>query len=263
MNAPSPRFQGRVCLVTGAASGIGLACARRMAEEGAQVVGVDLDDSPAWQSLGLGEPMHRMDVRDFGAQRQLVDEIHARHGRLDVLVTAAGVAGGGAAHQLEEEEWDRVVDINLKATWLSCKAALQRMAQARSGSVITIASIEGLNGCEGGSCYNASKGGVVLLTKNIAMDYGRLGIRANAICPGFIETPMFSAVMGDEGMAAYRDRVREQHMLGRFGRPEEIAATAAFLGSDDASFISGQALAVDGGFTAGCSFGTHAMMGLT
>ena len=253
MGVPAFRFQGRVCLITGAASGIGLACAERMAAEGGQVVGVDLNDSPGWQELGA--PMHRLDVRDLAAQRKAVDEVYARYGRLDVVVTAAGVAGGGVAHQLDEEEWDRVVDINLKATWLSCKAALERMASQRRGAIVTIASIEGLNACEGGSCYNASKGGVVLLTKNVAIDYGPLGIRANAICPGFIETPLLEQVMGDESMATHRERIREQHKLGRFGQAEEIAAAAAFLGSDDASFVSGQTLAVDGGFSAGPSFG--------
>ncbi len=260
MSAAARRYQGQVCLITGAASGIGLACAQRMAEEGGTVVGIDLNSSPAWERLGGS--MHQLDVRDLAAQRKVVDHIFDNHGRLDVVVTAAGVAGGGAVHQVEEEEWDRVLDINLKATWISCKVALERMSQQRSGSVITIASIEGLNACEGGSSYNASKGGVVLLTKNIAIDYGRLGIRANAICPGFIETPMFDAVLGDKSMATHRERIREQHKLGRFGKPEEIAATAAFLGSDDASFVSGQALAVDGGFSAGYSVGMVEMMGL-
>jgi NAD(P)-dependent dehydrogenase (short-subunit alcohol dehydrogenase family) len=152
------------------------------------------------------------------------------------------------------------VGINLTGTMLSVKACLASMVEARGGSIITIASVEGLEGCEGGSGYNASKGAVVLLTKNLACDYGRLGIRANAICPGFIDTPMFqdvTALMGERTQL-----IREQHKLGRFGEPHEIAGAAAFLASDDASFVTGVALPVDGGYTAGHSYGLAQDMGL-
>lgn len=139
---------------------------------------------------------------------------------------------------------------------------LPTMIEQRSGSLITIASVEGLEAAEGGSTYNASKGGVVLLTKNMAIDYGRLGIRANAICPGFIDTPLLQSVLGSDGFAEPRERIRLQHKLGRFGKPEEIAGAAFFFASDDASFVTGQALAVDGGYTAGHSVGVVEMMGL-
>ena len=134
------------------------------------------------------------------------------------------------------------------------------MIAAASGSIITISSVEGIEGFEGGSCYNASKGAVVLLTKNLAADYGRLGIRANAICPGFIDTPMFQNVKLMLGERA--ELIREQHKLGRFGQPEEIAGAAFFLASDDSSFVTGTALPVDGGYTAGHSFGIVEEMGL-
>ena len=124
-------------------------------------------------------------------------------------------------------------------------------------SIITVASVEGLEGCEGGSTYNASKGAVVLLTKNLACDYGAAGIRANAICPGFIDTPMFRAVVTN---LPYADSIRAQHKLGRFGRPEEIAGAAFFLASDDSSFVTGVALPVDGGYIAGHSYGLSTMM---
>jgi NAD(P)-dependent dehydrogenase (short-subunit alcohol dehydrogenase family) len=127
---------------------------------------------------------------------------------------------------------------------------------------VNLASIEGLEGTAGGSVYNASKGGVVLLTKNIAIDYGRRGIRANVICPGFIETPMMEAVFQAPAMARVREEIRQEHKLRRFGRPEEIASVACFLLSSDASFVSGQALAVDGGYLAGRDHHVTELMGL-
>jgi NAD(P)-dependent dehydrogenase (short-subunit alcohol dehydrogenase family) len=259
------RLENKVCLVTGAASGIGYACALRFAEEGAAVVGSDVSESADWDrvaSAAKGSQFHVVDVREEEAQNAMATKAVEEFGRIDTIVTAAGVAGGGPVHLLPLEEWQRVQDINLTGTFLSAKAVLPTMIEQRSGSIITVASVEGLEGGEGGSTYNASKGGVVILTKNLALDYGRLGIRANAICPGFIETPMFHSVMDGEHFTAQKERIREQHKLGRFGKPEEIAGAAFFLASDDSSFVSGQALAVDGGFTAGHSVGITEMMGL-
>ena len=248
------RLDGKVALVTGAASGLGAACADRFAAEGAQVVRIDLHE---------GEHIHVADVTDEAAVADAVGRTVREHGRLDAVVNAAGVAGGGPVHLLDVVEWDRVVRVNLTGTFLVCKHALAPMLEQRSGSLVNVASIEGIEGTEGGSAYNASKGAVVLLTKNLAIDYGRVGVRANCICPGFIEgTTMFESVMGGEGMAKYRERYREGHKLGRFGRPEEIAAAALFLVSDDASFVTGHALVVDGGFTAGTRTGVLEPLGL-
>ena len=265
------RLSGKVAIVTGAASGIGYACAMRFAQEGAAVVGCDLREPDAWKQVAKaareaggakGSQFHVVDVRDEAAQQAMVAQAVSEFGRIDVLVTAAGVAGGGPVHLLPLAEWQRVQDINLTGTFLSAKSVLPTMIAQRSGSIITIASIEGLEGGEGASTYNAAKGGVVILTKNLALDYGRLGIRANSICPGFIETPMFQSVMNGEHFAVQKERIREQHKLGRFGRPEEIAGAALFLASDDSSFVSGVALPVDGGFTAGHAVGVTKLMGL-
>jgi NAD(P)-dependent dehydrogenase (short-subunit alcohol dehydrogenase family) len=250
------RLDGKVALVTGAASGIGLACARRFADEGAKVAGVDLEPGPDGD-------VRVADVADEESIRDAIDGVVRDHGRVDVVLNAAGVAGGGPIHLLDAAEWERVVRVNLTGTFLVCKHALTHMVAQRSGSLVNIGSIEGIEGTEGGSSYNASKGAVVLITKNLAIDYGRVGVRANCICPGFIEgTTMFDSVMELEGMAKVREQYRQAHKLGRFGRPEEIAAAAAFLASDDASFVTGHALVVDGGFTAGMRTGVLEPLGL-
>ena len=255
------RLENRVCYVTGASSGIGLACAKRFAQESAIVVGSDLQPNEEWnQEVGGENAFFQLDVRDQTAQEEVVAEINDRYGRIDAVVTSAGVAGGGPVHSIDLENWQHVQDVNLTGTMLSIKAVLPAMMEQRSGSIVTIASIEGIEGCEGGSTYNASKGGVILLTKNLANDYGRLGIRANAICPGFIRTPMFEATVSLMGDRA--EKIKDQHKLGRWGEAEEIAGAALFLVSDDSSFITGVALPVDGGYTAGHWYGMTTLMGL-
>jgi len=256
-------LKGKVAIVTGAASGIGLACARRYAAEGAIVVGLDRNRSDAWAAVEQSAPdsrFHQADVTDNAAQQAVAAETAREFGGIDILLTAAGVGDGGPVGMLEEATWDRVIDINLKGTFLSIRAVLDTMTAQRSGSIITIASVEGLNGTEGGSAYNASKGGVVLLTKNVAIDYGRMGIRCNTICPGFIDTPLLHEVMG--AMPDFKADVVRETKVGRFGRPEEIAGAAYFLASDDASYVTGHTLVVDGGYTAGHRHGIVEMMGL-
>jgi NAD(P)-dependent dehydrogenase (short-subunit alcohol dehydrogenase family) len=253
------RLEGKRCLITGVSSGIGAACATRFLAEGAVVAGLDVaepDDSGRLAGFASA------DVRDEAAVIAAVAELTAAlGGGVDVLLNCAGVAGAMPVHLLPVEEWDRVLDINLKGTFLVCKHVLAGMLERRAGTIVNLASIEGLEANDLVAAYNASKGGVVLLTKQMAIDYGRAGIRVNCVCPGFIETPM-TAMLTAPGAEVFHDRIADAHMLGRFGRADEVANVALFLASDEASFVTGHAMVVDGGLTAGHRWGLGAALGL-
>src|SRR5689334_20728075 len=209
------RIDGEVAFVTGAPSGIGAACARRFVDEGATVAGFDLQ--PPVDDLPLAG-FWSLDVRDEAAITAAVEAAVAEVGPPTILVNAAGVSGTADVVNLDEAEWDRIVDINLKGTYLVNKHVVPHLVAAGTGSVVNLASIEGLEGLPGQAAYNASKGGVVLLTRNMAIDYGRSGVRVNCLCPGYIETPM-TGVLREPGLEEIRDTFIDMHQLGRPGQP--------------------------------------------
>jgi NAD(P)-dependent dehydrogenase (short-subunit alcohol dehydrogenase family) len=254
------RLDDKVAVITGAASGIGGACALRFAREGAKIAALDVADPKPEHRDGVAKAARdvlwaKLDVRDEASVERAISGVLERFGRIDALVNAAGVSGVGSVDALDAAEWDRVLGINLKGTFLVSKHVVRAMKAQGSGSIVHLASIEGIEGFQAQAAYNASKGGVVVLTRNMAIDYGPFGVRVNCLCPGYIETPM-TDMLKAPGLEGIREQFIALHHLRRAGRPEEVAACALFLCSDDASFVTGHALVVDGGFTAGRSLST-------
>jgi NAD(P)-dependent dehydrogenase (short-subunit alcohol dehydrogenase family) len=253
------RFEGKVALITGGASGIGLATAERLLEEGAAVVIADVDGEAAEAAVsalregGLGlASAARCDVTRGDQVQAAVDDLVARHGRLDVLFNNAGIFEPGEVHEVSEEAWDRQIGVNLRSVYLVSHHAVPVMLAQGSGAIVNNASVAALVGDRNGVAYCASKGGVGMITKAMALDYAARGIRVNAICCGEIDTPLFERESYQIGMTpdSYRELLNEYHPIGRIGLPSEAAAAVAFLASDDASFITGVLLPVDGGYAA-------------
>ena len=244
----SPRLEGRVAIVTGAARGIGLACARRLAEEGARVVLADLDaDAGAAAAATIpAASFVAADVSRKSDAEALVARAIERGGRIDILVNNAGVTHACAFLDLAEEDFDRVLRVNLKSMFLCGQAAARAMvARGTRGAIVNLSSVNAVLAIPNQVPYVVSKGGVNQLTKVMALALAPHGIRVNGIGPGTINTEMArAAVLSDD---AARRRILSRTPLGRLGEPEEIAAVAAFLASDDASYLTGQTIYPDGG----------------
>lgn len=244
------RFEGKVVIVTGAASGIGAATARRFAAEGANVVLVDRDEirlGSVAKEMHVDRVLaHVADVSDSKAVDGMISTAVERFGRLDVLVNNAGVHEGGEPEDITNEQWRKVMATDLDGVFFGCRAALAHLDKTK-GSIVNTASISGTGGDWAMSPYNAAKGGVVNLTRALAMDLGKRGVRVNAVCPSLTRTGMTEDMMGDKKLLA---KFSERIPLGRVCEPEEIASVIAFLASDDASFMTGANVAVDGGVSA-------------
>jgi len=253
------RFQDKVVVVTGAGSGIGKATALAFGCEGAKVVAADIDAASAQATAeqikadgGQAEAL-QVDVSVAADVGRMVTTTVERLGRLDVMVNNAGVFFQLPVVLVPEEQWDWLMSINLRGVYLGCKHAVPQMIRQGKGAIVNTASIAGLRGFGGYGTYGAAKGGVVQLTKALAVEVARVGIRVNCVCPGIIETAMLDQGVAQMGLdkAAFIQLAGEAHPMGRIGRPEEVAAAILFLASDEASFITGVALPVDGGMWAG------------
>ena len=246
-----PLLTGKTAIVTGASRGIGLAIARRFAEEGARVLVASRSAPPEDMQTGSCR-WHAADISDPAQVEALFDQAVAQVGRVDVLVNNAGVQLEKTLAETSEEDWDWLMGINLKGLFLCSRAAIRQMRhQGGGGAILNLGSVSGQIADYGLAAYCASKAGVHGLTRAIAVDHGPEGIRCNAICPGWIRTEMVDQAFAqaDDPSDAER-RALARHPLGRMGAPEDIAAMAAWLASDEASFVSGQFFTVDGALTA-------------
>ena len=240
----SDRLSQRVAVITGAASGLGLATMQRFCREGAVVAALDVNPNAVVERIAddrLDATAVACDVSDESSVARAVAEVCERFGRIDIVAHFAGITRDAMHHKMTLDTWEAVIRVNLTGSFIVAKAVSAMMVPRRSGSIILISS-RSAYGNIGQANYSASKGGVISLARTLALELGRFNIRVNAIAPGFIETPMTSTVP---------DHLRERSIgttpLGRIGRPEEIAAVACFLASDDSSFITGQVINADGG----------------
>ncbi|MFD6180606.1 SDR family NAD(P)-dependent oxidoreductase [Streptomyces goshikiensis] len=247
-------FKDRVVVVTGAASGIGKQTAIEFARQAAQVVVADIDERHGaavvadMKNDGLDAIFVRTDLTSEADCENLIAAATDTFGRLDVLVNNAGIEISTPLHEMSEQEWDKLVDTNLKSMFLCSKHALRHMIGATDGAIVNVCSVSGLVAWPGIAAYNATKGGVMMLTKSLAVDYASYGIRANCVCPSIIDTPMTDTSIGND--ASVKEEKAKLNPIGRLGTPEDVANAILFLASEKSSFITGAALTVDGGYTA-------------
>jgi NAD(P)-dependent dehydrogenase (short-subunit alcohol dehydrogenase family) len=248
------RLKDKVAIITGAASGIGKATAKLFAEHGAKVVVADIDKDGGSQTVtqiqnGGNEAIFvETDVTLKVDTEKMVAQTIETYGKLDILFNNAGIAMRLPVAELPEEDWHRCLDVNLTGVFLCAKAAIPAMQKNGGGSIINMSSIYGVVGADVRAAYVASKGGVTNLTRGMALDYAENNIRVNCICPGFVETPLVAGVIKTpEEYQALADK----HPMCRLGQPEEIAYGALYLASDESAFVTGIALPIDGGYTAG------------
>ncbi len=255
------RVQGKVCVVTGASMGIGAACARRLAEQGAVVVLTDRADAQGealatqLRAAGLRASYRSLDVTDEARWQAVIDEIVREHGRLDVLVNNAGTGVRCAPDEQTLEQWRALTSINLDGVFLGTKHAIRAMKRndPKGGSIVNMSSIEGLIGDPMLGAYNATKGGVTLYTKSVALYCARerTGIRVNSVHPGYIATPLVQgAIDASPDPAAMRRALESLHPVGHLGEPDDIAWGVVYLASDESKFMTGASLVIDGGYTA-------------
>jgi dihydroanticapsin dehydrogenase len=251
------RFEGSSVIVTGGASGIGKATAEAFMEEGADVSVIDLSEKSCttfrreMTRRGFDPLVLKGDVTRSGDVSRMVRKVLKEHDRVDVLFNNAGILVEGTIEDVTEGDWDRIMAVNVKGIFLMTKAVVPAMLSQGKGVIVNNASCSGLVGDRNAIAYNTSKGAVVLLTKCLALDYAQKNIRANCVCPGEIDTPMFRREAKARRMPVeeYRRQLCEVHPIGRLGVPKEVAAAVLFLASDEASFITGAAFSVDGGYT--------------
>ncbi len=244
------RFQQKIVIVTGAASGIGAATAQRFSSEGACVALVGHNEVPlAEVAADLAKELtlaHIADVSDSKAVDAMVETVVKRFGRLDILVNNAGIFEGGDPGEITDQQWRKVMSIDADGVFYGCRAALPHLEKTK-GAIINTASVSGLGGDWGMSPYNAAKGAVVNLTRALALDLGKKGVRINSVCPSLTRTGMTADMMDDKELLA---KFAERIPLGRVCEPHEVAAVIAFLASEDASFMTGANITVDGGVSA-------------
>ncbi len=251
------RLAGKVSVITGAGSGIGRAAALLFAREEARVVAADLNRRAAEETARMirdagGEATAvEVDVSSAASVERMFEETLEAYGRLDVLVNNAGYGFVATVDQTDEADWDRLMAVNLKGVYLGCKYAIPLMRRQGGGVIVNTASVGALVGIENRAAYCASKGGVAALTRALALDHVRDGIRVNCVAPGTVDTPYFSEIIAQSpDPAALRKELEERQPMGRMGRAEEIAYAMLYLASEESSFVTGSVLVVDGGWTA-------------